>query len=164
MSSGPDMVARRALYTAGETISFAGQATDLEDGNLPASAFSWTVLFHHDTHTHPELGPINGVTSGSFTAPTVGHTEDTVFYRIYLTVTDSSGVQTQVTREVTPRKAQITLNSNRRPCAERLVSGDDVGVGENRCGDSRQLGDQQHSHGAVQALRPAEPNREGRLG
>ena len=58
-----------AQYTAGETISFAGQATDPEDGNLPASAFSWTVLFHHDTHTHPELGPINGVTSGSFTPP-----------------------------------------------------------------------------------------------
>ena len=101
-----------AQYTAGETISFAGQATDPDDGNLPASAFSWTVLFHHDTHTHPELGPLNGVTSGSFVAPTVGHTEENVFYRIYLTVTDSSGVQAQVTRDVTPRKARITLTSN----------------------------------------------------
>ncbi len=49
---------------------------------------------------------------GLVRAPTVGHTEDTVFYRIYLTVTDSSGVQTQVTRDVTPRKARITLTSN----------------------------------------------------
>lgn len=116
-----------AQYTAGETISFAGQATDPEDGNLPASAFSWTVLFHHDTHTHPELGPINGVTSGSFTAPTVGHTEDTVFYRIYLTVTDSSGVQAQATRDVTPRKAQITLNSN-VPGAQVLLDGQPQGT------------------------------------
>jgi PKD repeat protein len=101
-----------AMYSAGETITFSGAATDPDDGSLPPSAFSWTVLFHHDTHTHPAVGPINGTASGSFTIPATGHTEDTVFYRIYLTVTDSSGVQTQVTRDVVPRKARITLATN----------------------------------------------------
>jgi glucose/arabinose dehydrogenase len=99
-------------YSAGDSISFSGTATDPDDGALPDSAFSWTVLFHHDAHTHPQLGPLNGVRTGSFTVPTTGHTEDTVFYRIYLTVTDSSGLQTQVTRDVTPRKSRITLDSN----------------------------------------------------
>jgi glucose/arabinose dehydrogenase len=103
--------AQGSRYTAGQTFYFAGTATDPEDGTLPASAFSWTILFHHDTHTHPALGPLTGVTSGSYTVPVLGHTEDTVFYRIYLTVTDSSGVQTTVTRDVTPRTARITLNS-----------------------------------------------------
>ncbi len=98
-----------SLYSAGDTIAFAGTATDPDDGTLPASAFSWTVLFHHDIHTHPALGPLTNTRSGSFTIPRTGHTEDTVFYRIYLTVTDASGLQTLVTRDVVPRKAQITL-------------------------------------------------------
>jgi glucose/arabinose dehydrogenase/PKD repeat protein len=101
-----------SLYSAGDTISFAGVATDPDEGPLPSSAFSWTVLFHHDAHTHPVLGPLSGVTSGSFVVPTSGHTEDNVFYRIYLTVTDSSGLQTYVTREVFPRKVTITLTTN----------------------------------------------------
>ena len=101
-----------ALYSAGDTIQFSGTATDPDDGTLPASAFSWTVLFHHDIHTHPALGPLTNTRSGSFTIPRTGHTEDTVFYRIYLTVTDSTGVQAQVTRDVQPRKARITLAAN----------------------------------------------------
>ncbi|MEJ7664757.1 MAG: immunoglobulin domain-containing protein [Hymenobacter sp.] len=38
-------------YAANTFISFSGTATDKEDGTLPASAFSWTVLTRHDTHT-----------------------------------------------------------------------------------------------------------------
>ncbi|MBI2037318.1 MAG: PQQ-dependent sugar dehydrogenase [Candidatus Magasanikbacteria bacterium] len=100
------------LYTAGDTINFAGTATDPDDGVLPASAYSWTIVFHHDAHTHPHLGPVTGVTSGSFSIPTFGHTEDNVWYRINLTVTDSNGLQTTVSRDVLPRKATITIDSN----------------------------------------------------
>jgi len=110
------------FYTAGDTINFSGVATDPDDGVLPASAYSWTVLFHHDQHTHPHLGPINGITNGSFDIPTFGHTEDNVFYRIYLTVTDSSGLQTTVTRDVMPIKANITIDSN-IPGTEILLDG-----------------------------------------
>ncbi len=97
------------LYTAGDTINFSGEATDPDDGVLPASAYSWTVVFHHDTHTHPHLGPVTSTTSSAFTIPTFGHTEDNVWYRINLTVTDSSGLQNTVSRDVLPRKANITL-------------------------------------------------------
>ena len=100
------------LYSAGDTVAFSGTATDASGATLPASAFSWTVLFHHDAHTHPALGPLNGVRSGSFTIPRTGHPEPTVFYRIYLTVTDGSGIQTQVTRDVTPRTVQVTIATN----------------------------------------------------
>ena len=101
-----------ALYTAGDTIGFSGSASDPDDGVLPPSAFSWTVVFHHDAHTHPQLGPVNGVASGTFTIPTSGHTEENVWYRINLTVTDSAGLQSTVSRDVYPRKANITLSSN----------------------------------------------------
>ena len=41
------------LYSGGNVITYSGTATDPEDGTLPASAFTWHVDFHHDTHTHP---------------------------------------------------------------------------------------------------------------
>ena len=100
------------LYTAGDTIAFSGSATDPDDGVLPPSAFSWTVVFHHDVHTHPHLGPVTGVASSTFSIPTFGHTEENVWYRINLTVTDSAGLQSTVSRDVYPRKANITLSSN----------------------------------------------------
>jgi hypothetical protein len=42
-----------ATYAGGQTIYYSGTGTDPEDGTLPASAFEWEVVFHHDTHTHP---------------------------------------------------------------------------------------------------------------
>jgi glucose/arabinose dehydrogenase len=114
-----------SLYTAGDTITFSGTANDPDDGVLPASAYSWMVVFHHDAHTHPHLGPLTGVTSSSFTIPTLGHTEENVFYRITLTVTDSAGLQTSVSRDVYPRKASITLSST-VPGTEVLLDGSPV--------------------------------------
>ncbi len=84
-------------------------ATDPEDGTLPASAFTWQVDFHHDTHSHPFIPATSGSRTGSFTVPTTGHTETNVWYRIYLTVRDSAG-QTQTTfRDVLPRKVNLTI-------------------------------------------------------
>jgi glucose/arabinose dehydrogenase/PKD repeat protein len=101
-----------ATYAGGEIIGFSGSGTDPDDGALPASAFSWTVVFHHDTHTHPFLGPIPGVMSGSFQIPQIGHTETNVWFRIHLTVTDSSGLRHSVFRDIVPNKVTLTLNTN----------------------------------------------------
>ena len=76
-------------YSAGQTIAFSGSASDPEDGSLAATRLSWTVVFHHDTHTHPFLGPITGVSSGQFTIPASGEDSTDVFYRLHLTATDS---------------------------------------------------------------------------
>jgi hypothetical protein len=84
---GPD----GGKYTAGDLIAYAGSGTDKEDGALPASAFTWSVVFHHDTHTHPFIPQRAAFTSGTFTIPTRGETATNVWYRIYLTVRDSSG-------------------------------------------------------------------------
>ena len=100
------------LYSGGQTINFAGTGTDPQDGNLPASAFTWTIDFHHDAHTHPFMQPTSGITSGSFVIPTTGETSANVFYRIHLTVTDSGQLQHSVFRDVIPRTATITLTTN----------------------------------------------------
>jgi glucose/arabinose dehydrogenase/PKD repeat protein len=78
-----------AHYNAGQSVSYSGTALDPEQGALPASAFSWTIVFHHDEHTHPFLGPVNGATSGSFTPPASGEEATNVWYRIHQTVTDT---------------------------------------------------------------------------
>jgi glucose/arabinose dehydrogenase len=99
------------LYTAGMTISYAGTGTDAEDGTLPPSAFRWQIDFHHDTHTHPFMPPTSGATGGSFTIPRSGETSANVWYRIILTVTDTTGRSTTTFRDVKPRTVSITLTA-----------------------------------------------------
>ena len=101
-----------ALYVAGSTVRFAGQATDREDGMLPASRFVWTIVFHHDTHTHDFMGPVTGISSGSFRVPDTGETSANVWYRIHLTVTDSSGRSSRTFRDIRPRTAQVRIASS----------------------------------------------------
>jgi glucose/arabinose dehydrogenase len=93
-------------YNAGNTITFTGSAVDPEDGTLPASAFAWEVVFHHNTHTHlgPAIGPgpTGNNKSGTFVIPNTGETDTDVFYRIHLTVTDSKGASTESFVDVLP--------------------------------------------------------------
>jgi hypothetical protein len=97
------------LYTAGDTINYAGTGTDPQEGNLPASAFTWRVDFHHDTHIHPFIQATGGSRSGSFTIPTTGETASNVWYRIHLTVIDSGGLSHSSFRDVLPRTSTVTL-------------------------------------------------------
>src|SRR5439155_20353322 len=81
-------------------------------GALPASAFTWFVVFHHDTHTHPGPTATSGVKSGSFDIPNTGETSTNVFYRLYLVVTDPQGAKDTAYTDILPRTSSITLNSN----------------------------------------------------
>ncbi|HEY8227116.1 MAG TPA: PQQ-dependent sugar dehydrogenase, partial [Pyrinomonadaceae bacterium] len=99
-------------YRGGDTINFAGTGTDAEDGPLPASAFTWWIDFHHETHTHPFIPPTTGITSGSFVIPTTGETSADVWYRIHLLVTDSDGLTHSSFRDVTPIVETVTVDSD----------------------------------------------------
>jgi glucose/arabinose dehydrogenase len=98
-------------FQAGDVISFSGDATDTEDGTLPASAFTWNIDFLHESHVHPGV-PVAGVKSGSFTIPTTGHDfSGNTRYRIALTVTDSDGLTTTQTVTIFPQKVNLTFNT-----------------------------------------------------
>lgn len=97
------------LYRGGDTISFSGDATDTEDGTLPASAFTWFVHFHHDTHHHDGPPVASGVKTGSFAIPISGEVADNVWYRLYLIVTDAGGLRDTVYRDILPQKSTINL-------------------------------------------------------
>jgi glucose/arabinose dehydrogenase len=103
--------AANTLYAGGDVIAFAGTGSDPETGGLPPSAFTWRVDFHHDTHIHPFMADTSGITSGSFTIPTRGEVSANVWYRIHLTVRDSAGLTSEVTRDVLPRVSTITLQT-----------------------------------------------------
>lgn len=100
------------MYRGGNVINFSGAATDPEDGTLPASVFTWSVVFHHGTHVHDGPPIAQGVTSGSFSIPNSGETSADVFYRLHLTVTDSRGLTNTETVDIKPHKTTITLSSN----------------------------------------------------
>jgi glucose/arabinose dehydrogenase len=96
-------------YAGGDTIAYAGTATDAEDGPLPPSAFTWRVDFHHADHLHPYAPPTSGAASGSFAAFTGGETAADVWFRIHLEVADSSGLTAAAFVDVLPRTARFTL-------------------------------------------------------
>ncbi len=101
------------LFSGGNVINFSGSAFDTEDGNLPASAFSWDINYITGSTLRPFAGPFNGVTSGSFTAATsTPYLLTDVAYRITLTVTDSAGTVSTTSRDVLPQVSTITLQTN----------------------------------------------------
>jgi glucose/arabinose dehydrogenase len=100
------------LYKGGDTFTFSGSGFDNEDGPLPASALTWWIDFHHDTHTHPFKAPTSGIASGQFTIPIVSETDPDVWYRVYLRVVDSLGLAHETYTDVVPRKSNYTIATN----------------------------------------------------
>ena len=107
-----------ATFKAGDTLTFSGSAGDAEDGTVPATRLAWWAELHHDTHSHP-FQPETAGAGGSVTIPTQGETSDNIFYRFHLRATDSAGATHEVTRDIQPQKAQITLAS--APAGLRLT-------------------------------------------
>jgi PKD repeat protein len=102
--------AASARFAVGDVVTLRGSATDLEQGTLPDSALSWTVLLHHNTHTHPFLSDTrgNGITIAA-PAPEDLAATTTSFLEIRLTATDAAGASTTVTQRFNPRLVTITL-------------------------------------------------------
>jgi glucose/arabinose dehydrogenase len=109
--------AEGTTFSLGDTIQYTGTGMDQEDGTLPPSAFSWSVvLLHHPEtdplhHVHPFLGPIEGIESGSFQIPQEIHDHD-IWFRIYLTVTDSDDLTHELTRDIFPIMSTLTLQTD----------------------------------------------------
>ena len=94
----------------GAVINYAGTATDPDDGVLPPSALSWTILLHHNTHIHRD----SGGTGSSGSVVVQEHGVGTYAYEIVLTATDSSGLQasTSIVIPVLPDTIPPTAPSN----------------------------------------------------
>jgi glucose/arabinose dehydrogenase len=98
-----------ALFRVGQVVTLVGSALD-QGSPLPASALSWQVLLHHDTHTHPYFGPATG-NNLPFTTPGPEDLQAATnsFLEVRLTATDSGGLSTTLSRDFLPRKVNVTL-------------------------------------------------------
>jgi glucose/arabinose dehydrogenase len=96
-------------YFGGMVVNYSGSASDFEDGDLPASAFTWQVDFHHADHIHPFIAARTGNKKGSFTIPTRGETSANVYYILTLKVIDSAGLSKTIVRNILPQKAKMTF-------------------------------------------------------
>ncbi|HEX6754447.1 MAG TPA: PKD domain-containing protein, partial [Mycobacteriales bacterium] len=107
-------------WTVGQQISFSGHATDPQDGTLPASRLSWSLVLQHcpsNCHQHP-LQDFSGVASGSFPAP--DH-EYPSWLELRLTATDSGGLSTTTSLRLDPQTVGLTAAST--PSGLRLALG-----------------------------------------
>ena len=114
------------LFSGGETIFFSGTASDLEDGTLPASAFTWRVDYVTAGVERPGVPAFSGTREGQFTADVeTPFTGTDVLYRIYLTVRDASGLETTTHLDVAPRTAAMILATSPAERGLRLtIDGD----------------------------------------
>jgi len=98
-------------YSGGTTLAFSGSAFDPQEGTVPASRLTWRIDFHHDTHSHPAMPDTTGISSGTFVVPTTGETSANVWYRVYLTARDSTGLAATSYVDVLPNTVTLTLTT-----------------------------------------------------
>jgi PKD repeat protein len=117
-----DTPAPARTWTVGDTIGFSGHAGDPQDGTLPATGLSWSLILHHcatatDCHTHA-VQDFDGVASGSFSAP--DH-EYPAWIELRLTATDSGGLTDTASVRLDPQTVDLSFQSN--PAGLQLTVG-----------------------------------------
>jgi hypothetical protein len=114
-------------YAVGDGISFSGHATDPEDGPLPASALSWTLLIHHCTttsacHVH-NVQTWNGVSNGMLNAPDHAYPSH---LELILQARDSEGTPATTSVTLDPKTTDLTVHTV--PEGLELTVGDTTGA------------------------------------
>ena len=111
-------------WKVGDVITFSGSATDSEEGSLPPSALSWSLIMHHcpsNCHTH-SIQDFPGVASGSFAAPDHEHPS---WLELTLSATDSGGLRTTVSLPLNPETVQLTFQTS--PTGLQLAAASSTG-------------------------------------
>jgi hypothetical protein len=109
-----------ALWQVGDVVRLSGVGEDAQDGVLPASAYAWTVVLKHcpsNCHDHV-LGEWSGVRQVDVVAPDHEYPSR---LEATLTVQDSQGLTSSVTRRLDPRTADLALRTE--PAGLALVTG-----------------------------------------
>lgn len=97
-------------WAVGDPIPFEAAATDVQDGDLPASAFTWSLAVSHCPsvcHVHP-IETRTGVASGTFTAPDHEYPSRLV---LRVRVVDAGGFAVERSYELAPRTTDLTVTT-----------------------------------------------------
>ena len=98
-------------WKVGDVINFSGSASDPQQGTLPSSALTWTLILHHcpsTCHQHT-VQTFSGVASGSFTAP--DH-EYPSHLELQLRATDSGGLTDSTSVQLNPQTVTLKFRTN----------------------------------------------------
>jgi hypothetical protein len=98
-------------WKVGDSVTFAGHATDPNQGTLPASSLSWTLVMQHcpsNCHTHT-IQSWSGVSGGSFSAP--DH-EYPSYLELTLSATDAGGLTSASTVRLDPQTVALLFSSS----------------------------------------------------
>lgn len=112
-------------WRVGDLLEFEGTATDAEDGTLPRTALTWTLVLHHcpvdkdSCHEHP-VQSWTGVRRGSFTAPDHQYPS---YLELRLSASDSDGFSATVSHELQPRTVILSFATD--PRRFKLIVGSD---------------------------------------
>ena len=98
------------FFHAGDTIWLEGIAEDAEDGILSAPNLCWQIDLHHNDHTHPAYSQTCGIDQDYYVIPGVTETDTNIWFRIYLTATDSGGLSETGFVEIYPELTTIYLD------------------------------------------------------
>lgn len=97
-------------FRVGQPLTLRASAVDGNGQRLPDSAFSWTALLHHNTHTHPYLSSqVGNDIVINAPAPEDLAATLTSYLELRLVVTDARGLKTTVVRNILPRRVLIRL-------------------------------------------------------
>ena len=72
-------------------MGFGGGANDFYDAAIAATNLTWTIDFMNSGITNVVLGPLSGVTNGTFTLPASGASATNGSYQVWLRAVDSAG-------------------------------------------------------------------------
>jgi glucose/arabinose dehydrogenase len=111
-----------ATYSAGERISYAGTASDREDGELPGTAMSWKLLAVRcsgGSCSEDEIASLPDGAGGELTAPR-GTAPKRL--RLALVATDSEGATARASAGIDPSTVEVAVAS-RRDRARIVVDG-----------------------------------------
>ena len=107
----PNIVAPSALslFAGGSPVDYLGTATDYLGNPLSTNAFSWSAQFYSNGVAYAVFGPLSGITNGVYVVPNNAATITNIFYRLYLTITDTNGYQQSVSTDVLPQTSQLAF-------------------------------------------------------
>ena len=109
-------------FNAGDSFVYGGAGSDPENGTLSCASFSWLLTRHHLGHTHPLLGPLQGICGGNYTIPVTGESSPDIFYEIRLEVQDDGAplgpaavLEHASTVQLRPNLSSFTLATTPNP-------------------------------------------------
>jgi glucose/arabinose dehydrogenase len=99
-------------WAVGDVISYSGSARDPEEGSLPPTSLTWSLVLHHcpvtaACHTHV-ISTTAGQAQGSFVAP--DH-EYPSYLELVLTATDSRGASGSTKVRLDPRTVGLSFDT-----------------------------------------------------